>query len=167
MSPVVRHLIQAARGSVLLSPVWFAIVAGLTDGAGRLLFQKINWARWGPTLQVSEQIIWISPVVDVVLFSALILALSFVCKARYKITREACHRGSAERADDLRLARGHGPFFSRRLPAAGHGSCLGLLVSSARRWHSAVGEANERLTRPAGIQVRAWRFWCPEALSLT
>ncbi len=106
-------------GSVLLFPVWFGIVAGLTEGTGLLLFQRINWARWGQTLNVSEQIIWISPVGCSI----------FAGKARYKITPAACRRDPAERADDLRLAFGHGPFFSRRVPAAGdrHGSCLGPL----------------------------------------
>lgn len=62
-------------GSFLLLAIWFAIVAGLVEGAGLLLFQRINWARWGPTLHVSEPIIWISPIVELVLFCVLTLAL--------------------------------------------------------------------------------------------
>ena len=62
-------------GSFLLLAIWFAVVAGLVDGAGLLLFQRINWARWGPTLHVSEPIIWISAIVDLVLFCVLTLAL--------------------------------------------------------------------------------------------
>src|SRR6185312_277040 len=40
-----------------------------------VLFQRINWERWGPNLHVSADIFWISPVVDLILFSAVILAL--------------------------------------------------------------------------------------------
>lgn len=62
-------------GSLLILAAWFGIIAGLVEGAGLLLFQRINWERWGPTLHVSEQIIWISPAVNLVLFSVLILLL--------------------------------------------------------------------------------------------
>ncbi len=62
-------------GSLLLLAIWFGIVAGLVEGVGLLLFQRINWARWGPTLHVSDPIIWISPIVDLILFSVLTLAL--------------------------------------------------------------------------------------------
>ena len=61
-------------GSFLLLAIWFAIIAGLVEGVGLLLFQRINWARWGPTLHVSEPIIWISPIVDLILFGVLTLA---------------------------------------------------------------------------------------------
>jgi len=47
----------------------------MVEGGGLLLFQRINWERWGPNLHVSSQIIWISPIVDVILFSVLTLAL--------------------------------------------------------------------------------------------
>jgi arylsulfatase A-like enzyme len=62
-------------GSFLLLAIWFAIIAGLVEGVCLLLFQRINWARWGPTLHVSEPIIWISPIVDLTLFCVLTLAL--------------------------------------------------------------------------------------------
>ena len=62
-------------GSFLLLAIWFAIIAGLVEGVGLVLFQRINWARWGPTLHVSEPIIWISPIVDLILFGVLTLAL--------------------------------------------------------------------------------------------
>ena len=62
-------------GSFLLLAIWFAIIAGLVEGLGLLLFQRINWARWGPTLHVSEPIIWISPIVDLILFCVLTVAL--------------------------------------------------------------------------------------------
>ena len=62
-------------GSLLLLAIWFGIVAGLVEGTGLLLFQRINWERWGPNLHVSADIFWISPIVDLILFSAVILAL--------------------------------------------------------------------------------------------
>jgi arylsulfatase A-like enzyme len=51
------------------------IAAGLIEGVGLLLFQRINWARWGPMMHVSPEIIWISPIVDAFLF----LTLALVC----------------------------------------------------------------------------------------
>lgn len=33
-----------------------------------LLFQRINWQRWGPTVHVSEQIVWISMLLDLLFF---------------------------------------------------------------------------------------------------
>jgi arylsulfatase A-like enzyme len=44
------------------------MVAGMLEGVGLLIFQRINWARWGPTLHVSERIVWVSAVTDVGLF---------------------------------------------------------------------------------------------------
>jgi arylsulfatase A-like enzyme len=51
------------------------IGAGFIEGAGLLVFQRINWARWGPMMHVSPEIIWISPIVDTILF----LALGLMC----------------------------------------------------------------------------------------
>jgi hypothetical protein len=47
---------------------WFGIVAGMVEGAGLLLFQRINWANWGHTTQVSPAIIWIAPIWDFLFF---------------------------------------------------------------------------------------------------
>jgi arylsulfatase A-like enzyme len=49
------------------------IVAGLVEGVGLLFFQRINWARWGPMMHVSWEIVWISPIVDAILFVSLAL----------------------------------------------------------------------------------------------
>lgn len=51
------------------------IVAGLVEGVGLLFFQRINWARWGPMMHVSWEIVWISPIVDAILF----LSLALIC----------------------------------------------------------------------------------------
>ncbi len=64
---------SASATSLLLIPIWFGIVTGLIEGVGLLIFQRINWAQWGRVIHVSKQILWISPLVDLLLF--LILAL--------------------------------------------------------------------------------------------
>ena len=63
--------------------VWFGIFAGLIEGAGLLLFQRINWRRWGPMLHVSKEIIWISPIVDV-LFFVLIAAVVALLRISFR-----------------------------------------------------------------------------------
>src|SRR5579864_7794016 len=52
----------------VLIAVWFGIVTGLIEGIGLLLFERINWARWGPMIHVSQPIVWISPIVDTCFF---------------------------------------------------------------------------------------------------
>ncbi len=64
---------SASATSLLLIPIWFGIVTGLIEGVGLLIFQRINWAQWGRVIHVSKQILWISPLVDLLFF--LILAL--------------------------------------------------------------------------------------------
>jgi len=57
----------------LLVGVWFGILTGLLEGAGLLLFQRLNSARWGPMLHVSTPILWVSPVLDAVFFCGIAL----------------------------------------------------------------------------------------------
>jgi Sulfatase len=76
--PSSGHGSRPSAGSILLLATWFGIVAGLVEGTGLLLFQRINWERWGPNLHVSAQIIWISPIVDLILFSLVALILWIV-----------------------------------------------------------------------------------------
>jgi arylsulfatase A-like enzyme len=64
--------------SLLLIAAWFGVVTGIIEGAGLLVFQRINWARWGPMTHVSAEILWVSPVVDLILFSCLALATRFI-----------------------------------------------------------------------------------------
>jgi arylsulfatase A-like enzyme len=54
--------------SVLMLSLWAGVLAGLVEGLGLLLFQRINWARWGPTIHVSWPIVWICPIVDAAFF---------------------------------------------------------------------------------------------------
>jgi arylsulfatase A-like enzyme len=67
------HQSKLKAGSVPLRSfvepaVCFGVLAGLIEGAGLLLFQRINWPRWGATIHVSEPILWISILVDVLFF---------------------------------------------------------------------------------------------------
>ena len=64
-------------GSLLIVGLGSGIFAGLVEGAGLLFFQRLNWARWGPMIHVSGEILWISPIVDVILF----LSLALICSA--------------------------------------------------------------------------------------
>jgi arylsulfatase A-like enzyme len=54
------------------------LFAGIVEGFGLLLFERVNWQRWGPMMHVSADILWISPVVDLALFlsSALLILLA-------------------------------------------------------------------------------------------
>ena len=61
--------------SLLILGLGSGIFAGLVEGVGLMIFQRINWARWGPMMHVSWEIIWISPVVDAIFF----LSLALVC----------------------------------------------------------------------------------------
>ncbi len=62
-------------GSLLILALGSGIFAGFIEGAGLMLFQRINWERWGPMMHVSWEIAWISPVVDTILF----LSLAALC----------------------------------------------------------------------------------------
>ena len=54
--------------SLLIVGLGSGILAGLIEGVGLLFFQRLNWARWGPMIHVSGEIVWISPIVCVTLF---------------------------------------------------------------------------------------------------
>ncbi|MGA9814986.1 MAG: sulfatase [Terriglobales bacterium] len=66
--------------SLLLLGLGAGIFAGLVEGVGLLFFQQLNWARWGPMIHVSGEIVWISPVVDVIFFLSLALICSVVAR---------------------------------------------------------------------------------------
>jgi arylsulfatase A-like enzyme len=59
--------------TLAMTGLWFGLATGLLEGAGLLIFQRLNWQRWGPMVHVSKEILWISPIVDALFF--LILAL--------------------------------------------------------------------------------------------
>ena len=82
--------LSASAGWPLLSVgVGWGIATGLVEAAGLLLFQRLNWARWGPMMHVSKEIFWISPVVDATLFLlvALICGLAARFVARFPAVR--------------------------------------------------------------------------------
>lgn len=74
---------MSSLASVTALAVCFAVVTGLIEGAGLLAFQRINWARWGPMIHVSREILWISPVVDLCFF-LLIAALLWMISLLFR-----------------------------------------------------------------------------------
>jgi arylsulfatase A-like enzyme len=64
--------------SLVAFATWCGIFTGILEGFGLLLFERVNWQRWGPMMHVSADILWISPVVDLALFlsSALLILLA-------------------------------------------------------------------------------------------
>jgi arylsulfatase A-like enzyme len=75
-----RSVPRSSFQSLLLVGVWFGVGTGLLEGAGLLLFQRINWERWGPTIHVSKDILWISPAVDLLFFLSLALFLGLIAQ---------------------------------------------------------------------------------------
>lgn len=59
---------------MLSTAAWLGLVTGLIEGCGLLLFQTLNREGWA--LHVSAPIIWISTLVDLVLFCALALLVA-------------------------------------------------------------------------------------------
>jgi arylsulfatase A-like enzyme len=76
----------SSLGSLLMIGLWFGIVTGLVEAAGLLLFQRVNWARWGAIMHVSREIFWISPIVDLILFLGVALGV-FVLSRLFKRIR--------------------------------------------------------------------------------
>lgn len=72
---------RTSIGTLLLIAAWFGIVTGLIEGPALLLFQRINWARWGAMIHVSAPIIWIAPLVDAAFF--LLVACLVALLARF------------------------------------------------------------------------------------
>jgi arylsulfatase A-like enzyme len=56
--------------------MWWGLVAGLGEGAGFLGFQHLGWLNWKMAqLSVAPEILWISPIFDLLLFSLIALGL--------------------------------------------------------------------------------------------
>jgi len=72
-------------GTLLLIATWFGIFAGLTEGAGLLLFQRINWTQWGRLMHVSKEILWISPLVDLIFFLMVSLLVWLISRFSQRI----------------------------------------------------------------------------------
>ena len=63
----------ASLGLLLLVSSWFGIFTGLVEATGLLVFQRINWRQWARVLHVSKEILWFSPLVDLLFFLAVAL----------------------------------------------------------------------------------------------
>ena len=72
--------IPSSTGRILLIGLGWGIAAGLTEAALLLVFQRVNWARWGPMMHVSKEIFWISPLVDAVFFFSLAVIVSVAAR---------------------------------------------------------------------------------------
>ena len=70
----------ASVKTLVLVGAWFGLVGGLVEGAALLVFQRLNWRRWGPMVHVSKEILWISPIVDLLLFVALGLLVALCAR---------------------------------------------------------------------------------------
>ncbi len=70
----------STASSLLIVGLGCGIFAGFVEGLGLLFFQRINWARWGPMMHVSWEILWISPIVDAILFVFLALICGIVAR---------------------------------------------------------------------------------------
>ncbi len=70
---------------LLLISIWFGIIAGLVEGCGLIVFQRLNWQSWGAMLHVSAPIIWVSPLVDVVFFVAVGCLVAIAAKITPKL----------------------------------------------------------------------------------
>ena len=71
--------------SFLVVALGSGIASGFIEGAGLLIFQRVNWARWGPMMHVSREIIWISPLVDAILFSLPALVCCLIARIAPRI----------------------------------------------------------------------------------
>ena len=74
------HMNSASLSSLFSISVWFGIVAGFGEGFGLLLFQRINWRQWARVMHVSEEILWISPVVDLCVFLLIGMVVAIVAR---------------------------------------------------------------------------------------
>jgi len=71
---------------VLIAAAWFGLVTGLLEGVGLLALQALDWMDWTMSLvAVSIEIIWISAVFDLLLFSAAGLALFGIARPFPKV----------------------------------------------------------------------------------
>src|SRR5215469_14749401 len=80
---------QTASGKglhyLVAAVVVFAVANGLIEGALLILFQRLNWRNWGAMLHVSAPIIWISPLVNLVIFGFAAALIAVVAKLVPKV----------------------------------------------------------------------------------
>src|ERR1700758_758264 len=73
----------SSLASLLATGLGGGVSTGIVEGAGLLIFQRINWERWGPMMHVSSEIIWISPILDEILF----LSIALLCGLMSRLVR--------------------------------------------------------------------------------
>jgi arylsulfatase A-like enzyme len=71
--------------TLVLASAWFGLAAGLVEGSALLVFQRLNWRRWGPMVHVSKEILWISPIVDLLLFVALAFLVALCARFSHRL----------------------------------------------------------------------------------
>src|SRR2546430_10991956 len=76
---------SAPIGTLVLIAAWFGIFAGLAEGVGLLLFQRINWVQWGRLMHVSKEILWISALVDLIFFLIVTLLVWLISRFSQRI----------------------------------------------------------------------------------
>ena len=72
---------SVSLATLITIAIWLGAVCGLVEGVGLLLFQRVNWLRWGAVAHVSKEIIWISPAADALLFVAGTLLVALFLRA--------------------------------------------------------------------------------------
>jgi len=78
--PNVNETQPESAPSLLLMATWFALVTGIIEGLGLLLFQRLNWENWGKMVHVTVPVIWIAPLVDLGVSLLVALVLLGVCR---------------------------------------------------------------------------------------
>jgi len=63
---------------LLLAVISFGIATGLIEGVGLMLFQRLNWASWGPMIHVAWPILWIAPLGDAIFFLVLTIVVTLL-----------------------------------------------------------------------------------------
>jgi hypothetical protein len=66
---------QPRLGTFLLLGAWFGLFSGITEAWGLLAFQRINWLNAARTIHEANEILWVSPFLNLILF----VAASLVC----------------------------------------------------------------------------------------
>src|SRR6266568_1854700 len=76
---------QTSVRTLLLLGVWFGLFTGLIEALGLLAFQRINWLNFARMIHESGEILWVSPLLDTLLFVAAALLCSAVSRVVPKL----------------------------------------------------------------------------------
>ena len=127
-------------GKPLCIAIWFGILTGLIEGCGLLVFQNLNQETLD--LRISPPIIWISPVVDILLFCLLGMLVAVVSSLYRRIdpARLTCVLLSGLAVYDLLTLTARFSSRSRVLLAIGTGFAI-------NRWFAKHGDVAWRFCR--------------------